>query len=1241
MNPKALRKTPLRIAAAVLLCAQLFPALLSPRLSAATIDLTNAVIVKPASPKKVVEYAALELQTHLQLLNGGVAVPIATSAGAGKFPFYVGTRPTADTNATYAAEEARWLIAADAVWLYGNDNDVSGTGDIVTDALDSSARPGSLFAVYEFLENYCGIKWVESGANGITYTAQSTLTPANGSGSWAPQLNQRKIRLAYSDKFRTDTILADGAVPDEIKFTDAEFDARALDERVWMRRMRMGSNIHISYGHAFTEWWEKYGADGTVFKNANLFAMLPNGKRQPASASRPERIKLCVSNPDTAKQVARYHFFRDGDTPRSINSVGYNVNAIENDSRDFCNCDNCKALDVLLPGEEDLAVDDRVLTDRYVYFANAVLAEARQMLLDNYPGQDASKVQVLFYAYSRYNFPPRRQKLADGVFLFLIPNLGTPLTEIDQYFLDWKNKDADEFFHRPNDLNQDTGFPIGFEYHMFEKYRLGNVRLALKGTDYDMCWAFWPTSGITYYIMARAMYRPEKTFSDWETEYFATFGSAAADIREYYTHWRQVWNERIMNNREKIEAMSAGKLDLLRAKVTHLTDQLYSENDYDRTDAMLALAATRAGLTAQQSARIANLRLANQHNRLKYHAVRDNCLGSPTTDDTQKKASSRALLDFRIANKSALNIHWEALAYLENVYEDNAGIKRLLGTEETSRKTWREQCDAQAVVARQSTSFSARPTVTGITPADVVAGDTVTIKGSDLYDITDLKFGGITATEWTRVDASTVTAVIPDGVPPSGNITIVTRGDSAVSSVKYHVINPVTTIRRLSDQTVVTGHDLTLTASSDGHPMPTYTWEVSADSGATWTPIADGGKYSGNGTEVLRITGVDESMAGLKYRYTATNSVTAVAMTSNAATLAVQPNTRYPHPAGIAINSAGTIYVADNGLRTVQRIATGNTLSAFAGSAGQSGTADGSGEAARFTNPVALSIAPGGQVVIADTGAANLRLANSTGAVSTLASNLTSAAIATDSSGNTYVADSATNCIRMVTLSGVSTIIAGSPSGQSGSLDATGTAATFNAPAGIAIAASGTIYVADTGNHTIRAISPGTRAVTTIAGVATDDGYADGDALLDAAFNSPRALALNGSTLYIADTDNSLIRALNLIAGVVTTLAGRPGAQPTHGYQAATGTAAVFDHPLGFALDNSGNLYVADTGNAVIRKITVATSDVTTLTPAVTNTGANGNGDSGGGGGGGSLSLIHAGALVLLMLLRFIQRREK
>jgi sugar lactone lactonase YvrE len=194
--------------------------------------------------------------------------------------------------------------------------------------------------------------------------------------------------------------------------------------------------------------------------------------------------------------------------------------------------------------------------------------------------------------------------------------------------------------------------------------------------------------------------------------------------------------------------------------------------------------------------------------------------------------------------------------------------------------------------------------------------------------------------------------------------------------------------------------------------------------------------------------------------------------------------------------------------------------------------------------------------------------------------------IATDVSGNVYVCDSDNHRIRKITPAGVVTTLAGS--GSSGFADGSGTAAQFNFPQGIVVDASGNVYVADYNNHRIRRITPA-GVVTTLAGSGVP-GYADGTGVA-AQFDQPTGLALDTTgKLYIADRGNNRIRRLWLSNGGVGTIAGS-----TMGYTDAAGTSAQFNRPQGLVVDASGNIYVSDTNNNCIRKITPGFYEVTTF----------------------------------------------
>ncbi len=197
--------------------------------------------------------------------------------------------------------------------------------------------------------------------------------------------------------------------------------------------------------------------------------------------------------------------------------------------------------------------------------------------------------------------------------------------------------------------------------------------------------------------------------------------------------------------------------------------------------------------------------------------------------------------------------------------------------------------------------------------------------------------------------------------------------------------------------------------------------------------------------------------------------------------------------------------------------------------------------------------------------------------------------IAADSSGNVYIADTDNHTIRKISPTGLVSLLAGQP-GVAGRADGPGANARFNAPQGLAVNAAGTLlYVADSANGTIRKVTP-SGLVSTYAGVAGDFNSLDGSGF-SPRFYHPEAVALDaGGNLYVSDTWNHTIRKITP-AGAVTTLAGLAG---NFGATDSTNSRARFYRPTGLALDSTTNIFVADSFNHVIRKIT-PTGKVTTI----------------------------------------------
>jgi hypothetical protein len=328
---------------------------------------------------------------------------------------------------------------------------------------------------------------------------------------------------------------------------------------------------------------------------------------------------------------------------------------------------------------------------------------------------------------------------------------------------------------------------------------------------------------------------------------------------------------------------------------------------------------------------------------------------------------------------------------------------------------------------------------------------------------------------------------------------------------------------------------------------------------------------------------------------------------------------RFSYPAGLAVDTAGNIYVADFDNSTIRKVTPAGSVSTLAGTAGASGTSDGSGAAARFNHPSGVTVDGAGNVYVADTSNQTLREISPAGSVSTLAGNpgiggfadgtgagatfFYPAGIAATSGGTVYVADTGNHTVRLMATPGSVTTYAGYV-GIKGSANGTGSGALFSYPYGVAVDGSGNLYIGDSGNNTVRKVNSGGGA-STLAGTPGLPGFADG-AGGSAGFSDPSGVAVDGAgNVYVADAGNSTIRKISA-GGAVTTLAGQAGVA---GSSDGTGAAARFNAPRGVAVDSVGNVYVADTENDTIRKIT-AGGTVTTLAGVA---GQTGSGDGAGG----------------------------
>lgn len=562
------------------------------------IDPSKAVI----AAQQANDPAAKELKTHLELITGKT-IPIekAGQTRQGAYVFHVGKAP-AGSDGKFQPEEARWEITPDAAYFYGDQNN------------------GVLFAVYDFLENELGVRW--PGPGDIAFKPQDRLRIRNLKGRWYPILNLRGIRY-YKDRTAQN----------------------------WQKRLRAGVHNQPRYGHAFTKYWKRFSKTHPEF-----FAMRKDGLRAPVGlkgnsdnvaafqGKSSEAIAMCVTCDGLIEQIIAD--WKKAGCPLYINLC-------ENDAlgKDSCHCPKCTALDVV---PEKKTEWENWYADRYIHFANRVLAEAKKIRPD---------VKASMYAYDATEQAPAREKPNADLVIGIVPT-DFSMAGIKSYVGAWKKAGLNHFFYRPNRhvYYNLSILPTGSEKHFFEiwqyLYRSGAI-----GFDYDCGRANGFFDCIGDYVILKAMQDPEKPFGHWEKHYMESFGAASGEVSDYFRYWReQVWEKRIAPHQKEIADL--GKVFNFGRGLIWSLGQYYKESDFIEAGKYLEAALSR-DLTKEERARIEKLKLVNEHARLFFNAI------SKKTD-----ADSLKLLQFRQRHKI------DPLPWNEQYYGDVCGIKRVMNFKE-------------------------------------------------------------------------------------------------------------------------------------------------------------------------------------------------------------------------------------------------------------------------------------------------------------------------------------------------------------------------------------------------------------------------------------------------------------------------------------------------------------------------------------------------------------------------------
>jgi hypothetical protein len=471
-----------------------------------------AVIVTPDQPNAVVRYAAEELASHLEKASG-VRLPVVTESAvpaAPKSRVFLGATRAAQAagieSAVLPPEAARLLTRANTLFIAGRD----GGGD----PLDRDTSAGTLFGVYEWLERGLGVRWLWPGESGLHVPRVRNVRARELEAFVQPQFFQRHLRSGLSFKSEHPAL----------GFTPKAAAAYAREQTVFLRRHRLGRSERFSYGHAFTDWWQKYGQEHPEW------FQLVNGKRGPAKSG--ARFSMCVSNSGLHEEIVRVWKAKGGATQRFPS-----INLVENDIIGLCECAPCRAWDGPPPPDVmkfhpkgSKVYGTQFVSDRYAKFALAVQALA---------AKENPDVKVVGYVYFNYfQAPTSGVRLNDNVLLGYCPSGGWYPRSDDEHawyqrqWRGWREAGARLFF-RVNYFLDGYTMPYVFAHQFADDFQHA-ARNGMAASDFDSLTGQWGVQGPNLYLLLRLHTQPGGDGDDLLAEYYAAFGPAGPAVKAYF-----------------------------------------------------------------------------------------------------------------------------------------------------------------------------------------------------------------------------------------------------------------------------------------------------------------------------------------------------------------------------------------------------------------------------------------------------------------------------------------------------------------------------------------------------------------------------------------------------------------------------------------------------------------------------------------------------------------------------------
>ena len=477
----------------------------------------RAVIVVGDSPTRLARYAAEELRTQIEKTSGRRLAVIREKDLPAKEERSVILVGDSKLAASLGYETSKIEPESTIVKTIGNQLILIGgdRGDFDIRRYVNNAT-GTLYAVYDFLEHDLGVRWLWPGELGTVAPARKTIRIADTDRGYSPPLIQRNIRGGLRDW---------GGYAAKLGRTAKMTKRLRMDFATWARRRRLGRRAYSQFGHAYNHWLKKYGKE-----HPDWFAMMPDGKRVTPERPYPslERAKLCVTNPQLQDFIAK-----KGMAYLAKNPDVLSFSVCPNDSRGYCMCPKCKALDhpdgikdpVSYPGVGRMMYPS--LSDRYVWFWNQI---AKRMG-NRFPGRGIGA-----YAYSNYRFPPLREKLSKRVIIAYVGFNYLNGAYTEQSRKDWAGwaKTGCKMYLRPNLLLVGHGYPLNYARELGKDIKQC-FRTGMMGTDFDSMTHQYAAQGIIFYTLTSLLWNPEADVESIITEFLdAAYGPAAPVMRRYW-----------------------------------------------------------------------------------------------------------------------------------------------------------------------------------------------------------------------------------------------------------------------------------------------------------------------------------------------------------------------------------------------------------------------------------------------------------------------------------------------------------------------------------------------------------------------------------------------------------------------------------------------------------------------------------------------------------------------------------